>query len=90
MKASNRYVASDFLARYTNDTVSDIINKKVSLLYDFCILTHGRKRKPDPREDTIRQLLADCGNESRMTIVLRDVLIGRVTVDELLEKKGLM
>lgn len=82
------YVASDFLARYTNDTIEDIIDKKVYLLYDFCLLTR-RKRKPDPREATIRKLLADCGNESRMTITLRDVLIGRITLDDLIEKKGL-
>lgn len=69
--------------------MTEIINEKVELLYDFCKLRH-RKGGPDSREDAVRRLLANCGNEHRMQIVLHDVLMDRVPLTDLLKKKGLM
>lgn len=84
-----RYAVNDFLTTKCDDTIADIIDKKVSLLYDFHILIRKDKRQ-DARECYVRKLLNNCGNEHRMSIVLRDVLTDRVTLDKLLEQKGLM
>ncbi len=70
--------------------MTEIINEKVQLLYDFCILRHRRGGKEDSREDKVRKLLANCGNEHRMQIVLHDVLVDKIKLTDLLEKKGLM
>ena len=67
----------------TSDTLHDAIDKKVSLLYDFDLLV----KKHEPQ---IRTLLSQCSNEYEMTRVLHDVLLGRVTLSQLLRKKGLM
>ena len=69
--------------------MTEIINEKVELLYDFCILRHGRG-KEDSREDAVRKLLTKCGTEIRMETVLHDVLVGRISLTELLQKKGLI
>ena len=73
---------------YTNasDTIESAIDKKVSVLYDFCIL----KGAEDKREDAVRKLLETCGNEQKMQIVLHDVLLERTTLTELLKKKKLI
>lgn len=67
----------------------ELINEKVELLYDFCILRY-RKGKPDAREDAVRELLNKCGTETRMQNALHDVLLERITLTELLQKKGLI
>ena len=67
----------------------ELINEKVEMLYDFCILRHKR-REPDAREDAVRELLNKCGTEFKMQNVLHDVLLERITLTELLQKKGLM
>lgn len=67
----------------------ELINEKVELLYDFCILRH-RRGEADSREDAVRELLNKCGTESRMQNVLHDVLLERTTLTDLLKEKGLM
>ena len=67
----------------------ELINEKVEILYDFCILRH-RKGKPDVREDAVRELLTKCGTELRMENALHDVLVGHIKLTELLKKRGLM
>ena len=64
-------------------SITDAIEKKVSLLYDFDILS---KRQ----EPQVRTLLSQCSDEHEMTRVLHDVLLGRTTLTQLLHKKGLM
>ena len=66
-----------------------IVDEKVELLYDFCKLRH-KKGGPDSRENAVRKLLEDCGTEKRMQIVLHDVIMDRISLSELLKKKGLM
>lgn len=67
----------------------ELINEKIELLYDFCILRY-RRRKPDARENAVRELLEECGTESRMQNALHDVILERITLTELLQKKGLI
>ena len=62
------------------------IEKKVSLLYDFCVLTKRNSEK----EDAIRTLLEQCKHEYEMSQVLHCVLCGDTTIDELLAQKGVM
>lgn len=67
----------------------ELIDEKINLLYDFCILKYKRG-KEDTYENAVRKLLAECGTESRMQIVLHDVLLEKTTLTELLKKKGLV
>ena len=70
--------------------MTEIINEKVDLLYDFCILKHRRWGKPDNREDAVKKMLTECGTEFRMQNALHDVLMGRIKLTDLLKQKGLM
>jgi hypothetical protein len=63
--------------------MTDAVEKKVSLLYDFNIL----HKKQEPK---VREMLSQCKDEHEMTRVLHDVLLGRTTLTQLLYKKGLM
>lgn len=56
---------------------NNIIDKKVSLLYDFCILT-----KSDKRETSVRNVLAKYNTEAEMTRALHNVLVGKCTLDK--------
>jgi hypothetical protein len=83
-KMSKLYGIDDYTS--TSDTIESAIDKKVSVLYDFCIL----QGVADKRENAVRKLLETCGNEEKMQIVLHDVLLERITLTELLQRKGLM
>jgi hypothetical protein len=83
------YDVDELMHDRCTDTLTDAVDKKVSLLYDFCVLMYNHN-KQDAREEYVRRLLNECGNEHRMSIVLRDVLTEKITLDELLHKKGLM
>ena len=71
-------------------TLGDIIDKKVSLLYDFCILKHKKFRKPDDREEAVRKLLSQYQSEYSMTKAIHPVVFGEYSLNELLRKKGVM
>ena len=72
--------------------LKEMIDEKVQILYDFCILVHYGKNdaRIDKREKRIRAMLAKCKTERQMTIVLHDVLMGRETINQLLKRKELM
>jgi hypothetical protein len=63
-----------------------IIREKIALLEDFRIL----QKKKDPRKKIVREALKQCGSEIRMEQMLHDILVGRTTLDAVLQKKGLM
>lgn len=71
-------------------TKGDIIEKKVSLLYDFRQLKHGRYKVPDIRENAVRKMLAQCKNEAEMTRWLRPVITFQMSLDDLLHEKGVI
>ena len=71
-------------------TLGDIIDKKISLLYDFCILKHKRFRKPDDREDAVRKLLSQYQSEYSMTKAIRPVVFGERKLDDFLHEKGVI
>ena len=67
--------------------MTELIREKISLLYDFCILT-TRNRKHDPNESRIRALLKNCNNENEVQRVVRGLLLGDETLEQLLARKG--
>lgn len=69
-------------------TIEDIVEEKISLLYDFCILRRGKHKAKDSREQNVREMLLTCGNEARMEIALHGIHIGDYTLNKLLEMKG--
>ena len=92
MKSSHYYSVDEFNGNqndmYMQDTNS-LVEKKVNMLYDFCILRRrkGRwgKELSDSREDAVREMLAACGTERAMTIRLHDVLKGDCSLDSILK-----
>lgn len=79
------YAVDDFI-NPCDEPLHDIAEKKMSLLYDFGILT------PDDDEgyDALERLLGRCNSEHEMTQLLYDVLHGNCTLTELLQKKGMI
>lgn len=63
-----------------------VINEKISLLQDFCILKKGDKET----EKAVKTLLKECQTELKATITLHDVLQGRETLQHLLKRKGIV
>lgn len=72
----------------STDTLEDIIDKKIALLYDFCILRRRKYEKRDSREQLLRDVLSKYETESRITSVLHDVLMYHITLDELLNREA--
>jgi len=77
------YLVDEFIQDTQNHTKADLIDKKVSLLYDFCLL-RTFQCKPDRREKAVREFLAKYSTEAQMTRVLHCVLVGDKTLNELL------
>lgn len=70
----------------STDTLEEVVDKKISLLYDFCVLIREKYTKKDKREELVRAMLTKCGTEQRMTSALHDVLADRMSIDELLKR----
>ena len=79
------YTIDDFTTNICTDTLSDLVDKKVSLLYDFLVLTDE-----DEYETHVRTILSQCSNEREMSVLLHDVLMGHITLTQLLHEKGVM
>ena len=83
------YTVDDFTCPKTDEeleTLKDIIDKKISLLYDFAILTKGNPKCKDHKRKLIT-ILASYGTEVKMTTALYDVLNGKETIDDFIERK---
>lgn len=84
------YLIDEFIGKVNAEyTLDEQIDKKVSLLYDMCMLVKDEKN-PDEREEAVRKLLASYGNEIRIDNAVRDVIVGNHTLNELLKRKGYM
>lgn len=71
-------------------TYEDEVEKKISLLYDFCILHKRRYAKPDEREEAVKALLRSYGSPIAMDNAVHDILVGKSKLDETLKRKGLI
>lgn len=72
----------------TTATFEDIVEEKISLLYDFRYLRHKKDAYFDPREEQVRKMLLACGNENRINSAIRGIHTGDYTLNELLKMKG--
>ena len=70
-------------------TMSVLVDKKVSLLYDFCLL-RTKKGRPDEREDAVRKWLSTYCTETQLDRALHSILTGDASLNTTLTKKGLM
>lgn len=62
-----------------------IINEKIELLQDFCILRHNAHRQ----EEDVRAILSACKTEDEMDRKLRDVLVGGKPLKAFINQYGL-
>ena len=70
-------------------TYGDEVDKKVSLLYDFCILRKRKYKRPDEREDAVRELLHSYNSQTAMDSAVRGVLVGDYTLNDMLTRRNL-
>lgn len=70
-------------------TIEEQIDKKVSLLYDLCML-YKRRNGVDKREQAVRELLASYQSEMQMDNAVHDIVVGNYTLNDLLKRKGYM
>ena len=71
-------------------TYEDEVEKKVSLLYDFCILHKRRYAQADEREEAVKALLRSYGSPIAMDNAVRDMLMGTQKLNDTLKRKGLL
>jgi hypothetical protein len=83
------YIVDEFIGVNAEPTTYDNeVEKKVSLLYDFCILHKRKYKQPDEREAAVREFLRSYGSEVLMDNAVRGILVGDYTLTELLRRKG--
>lgn len=85
-----QYEVSEFIQNSTELSIIDAVDKKVSLLYDFCILRKPRGVSCDKREKYVRKWLSTYTSEHHMTNALHGILVGNTTLDNVLTQKGYM
>ena len=61
----------------------NIIDEKVELLRDFCIL----KNNATKQEEAIRKILASCSSEVQMEQKIHNVLYGKESLKDLIKKE---
>lgn len=81
------YQGDDFLYDTLPDPIDVAIDKKVSLLYQLCILVMNKKDR-DSRETALREVLSHYNSERALTTALHDVVFEHKTLDEFLAQKG--
>lgn len=85
----HHYQVNDFIDPKPNEPLGIVIEKKISLLYDFEIL---RGTKPtwrdDPRESSVRRWLKQYSTERQLDIALRDLLVGNIKLNTILKQQG--
>lgn len=82
------YNVDEFIGVEAPTTYEEEVDKKVSLLYDFCILHKRKYQKPDEREDAVRNFLRSYNSEVLMDNAVRNILVGNCTLNEALKRKG--
>lgn len=78
------YTIDEFLNNNEDTNIKAVVDKKVNLLYDFCILRHSGTSR-DGREAAVRAYLQRYRTEAQVTRVLHDVVVGNKTIDQLLK-----
>lgn len=90
----NEYLAGDFISEAAPrkpETVNDIVDKKINLLYDFYALKPNKRGNfVDPREGVVRKILTAIGSrrgtidaaEDAMTNALKPITHFEMTIDK--------
>jgi hypothetical protein len=81
------YQVNEFIQNCADNYIPNAVDKKVSLLYDFCILRR-RRNSSDARETAVREWLSHYTTESQMTSALHNILVGDSTLNNTLKKAG--
>ena len=81
------YLIDEFIDGTCECTFEEQVDKKVSLLYDMCILIKRRK-DTDSREQAVRELLSSYSSERQMDNAVHDIVVGKCTINEMLKRKG--
>ena len=84
---AKEYSVDEFIGAAEPTTLSDEVDKKISLLYDAYMLCKKGKGA-DSREQAVRQMLSAYGTETSMDNAVHDVLVGNCTLNEILKRKG--
>lgn len=83
----HEYIAEDFVGVSEPTPFETEVEKKISLLYDLCVL-NKRYVNATEREEAVRKLLLSYGSPVRMDNAVHDVIVGNCTMSELLKKGG--
>ncbi len=84
------YQVNDFIAP-KQEPISVVIDKKISILYDFGILKGTKVHiHDDHRESVVREWLKQYKTERQLDVAVRDLIIEEVPLDTILKRKGLM
>ena len=84
---AREYLTEEFLGENIECTLEEQIDKKVSLLYDLCVLTK-HKKSTDGREAAVRELLSSYQNERQIDNTVHDIIVGNCTLNDILKRKG--
>lgn len=80
------YDTEEFFGNSKPTTLKDEVEKKISLLYDFCILVRQKSRIYDAREEALRKILLGCKSITSMSNIVHDLLVGNCTLNSLLRR----
>ena len=83
------YLVDEFIGETEAGTLEDEVDKNVSLLYDMYILCKKGKNK-DAREQKVREMLSACQTEDQVHNTVRDAIVGKLTLNDILKRKGLL
>jgi guanylate kinase len=86
------YTSDEFLG-FENNENADFnaeVEKKISLLYDFCVLQRRKNKAHDQREEVVREFLRSYGSEILVDNAVRDIVVGNCKLDEALKRKGFL
>ena len=86
---ARHYQGDEFLYETLPDPINVAIDKKVSLLYDLCVLCKGKKSR-DEREEALREVLSHYTSERALTTALHDVVLGNKSIDTFLAQKEIL
>jgi hypothetical protein len=90
MSRNHFYQVNDFIDP-KDEPISIVIDKKISILYDFEVLISSRVfLRDDPRESAVREWLNQYQTERQLDVAVRDLITGAVPLNTFLKRKGLM
>ena len=81
------YLVEEFLGKSEPTTLEKEVDKKIHMLYQFCILVRNKKAR-DKREKALRKILLGCKTEISMSNIVTDLTRGKYTLSDLLRRKG--